>query len=201
MEYPTTRRLGATAEDRAADVNAAFSDPTIRAILATIGGDDEITVIPHLNGDLATADPKIFLGYSDDTNLLNWLWSLGVAGYYGGATQVHLVTGPRIDDVHIASLRAALLTGGDLQIVEPGESEDFGPDWLSASALVEFGQREATEPCGHGPGPNARLSATPGADASRSSTSWPWLTGCHRLKISKIRFCSSSRVRSCRRQA
>ncbi len=146
VEYATTRRLGATPEDRAGDMNAAFGDPTIRAILATIGGDDQLTVIPHLDADLAAADPKIFLGYSDNTNLLNWLWSLGIAGYYGGSSQIHLGPGPRIDDVHLASLRAALFTGGELEIVEPGESEDFGPDWLSPRALTEFGEREATEP-------------------------------------------------------
>lgn len=145
VEYATTRRLGATPEDRAADINAAFGDPTIRAILATIGGDDQITVIPHLDAGLAAADPKIFLGYSDNTNLLNWLWSLGIVGYYGGSTQVHLGPGPRIDDVHLASLRAALFTGGELEIVEPGESEDFGPDWLLPRALTEFGEREPTE--------------------------------------------------------
>jgi muramoyltetrapeptide carboxypeptidase LdcA involved in peptidoglycan recycling len=146
VEYPTTRRVGATPEDRAADINAAFGDPAIRAILATVGGDDQITVIPHLDADLAAANPKIFLGYSDNTNLLNWLWSVGIVGYYGGSTQVHLGPGPRIDDVHFASLKAALFTGGDLEIVEPGESEDFGPDWLSPRALVEFGEREPTEP-------------------------------------------------------
>jgi muramoyltetrapeptide carboxypeptidase LdcA involved in peptidoglycan recycling len=146
VEYATTRRLGASPEDRAADINAAFADPSIRAILATIGGDDQITVIPHLDAGLASADPKIFLGYSDNTNLLNWLWSHGVAGYYGGSTQVHLGPGPRIDDIHLASLKAALFTGGEVEITEPGESEDFGPDWLSPSALTDFGQRESTEP-------------------------------------------------------
>jgi muramoyltetrapeptide carboxypeptidase LdcA involved in peptidoglycan recycling len=39
VEFPTTRRAGATAEDRAADPVAAFADEEIRAILATIGGD------------------------------------------------------------------------------------------------------------------------------------------------------------------
>jgi len=146
VEYATTRRLGATPEDRAADINAAFGDPTIRAILSTIGGDDQITVIPHLDAKLAAANPKIFLGYSDNTHLLNWLRSLGIAGYYGGSTQVHLGPGPQIDDVHLASLRAALFTGGELNIVEPGESEDFGHDWLSPRALTEFGDREPTEP-------------------------------------------------------
>src|SRR5699024_9193136 len=90
VEFPTTRRLGASAADRAADLNAAFGDPEIRAVLATVGGDDQITVIGHLDPALVRADPKPFLGYSDNTNLLMWLWNQGVTGFYGGSTQVHL---------------------------------------------------------------------------------------------------------------
>lgn len=73
VEYPTTRLLGASPEARAADLNAAFADPDIRAIITTIGGDDQITVIPHLDADAARRDPKPFLGYSDNTNLHQWL--------------------------------------------------------------------------------------------------------------------------------
>lgn len=145
VEFPTTRKVGASAQERAADVDAAFADPSIRGILATIGGEDQMTVIPHLDAELARRHPKIFVGYSDNTNLLNQLWSQGVRGFYGGSTQVHLGMGPRIDDVHLASLRAALLTGGELELVEPGESEDFGVDWLEPRALREFGEREPTE--------------------------------------------------------
>ena len=145
VEYPTTRRLDSTPEDRAADINLAFADPSIRAIFATVGGNDQITVIPHLDAEMAAANPKPFLGYSDNTHLLNWLWSLGIRGYYGGSTQVHLGAGPEIDDVHRASLNASLFTGGELEVVDPGVSEDFGRDWLSPLALTEFGDREATD--------------------------------------------------------
>jgi muramoyltetrapeptide carboxypeptidase LdcA involved in peptidoglycan recycling len=120
VEYPTTRRLEASARDRAADLNAAFADPGIRAVLVTVGGEDQITVVPHLDPETVRADPKPFLGYSDNTNLLNWLWNQGVAGYYGGSTQVHLGPGPAVDEVHAASLRAALLPGEVLEITEPG---------------------------------------------------------------------------------
>ncbi len=146
VEYPTTRRLDAAPEDRAADLDAAFRDPGIRAVLATIGGDDQVRVIPHLDADAVLADPKIFLGYSDNTNLLNWLWNLGIPGYYGGSTQVHLGAGPALDDIHVASLRAALLDGGSLELTDPGESEDFGVDWRSPRALSDFGDREPTAP-------------------------------------------------------
>src|SRR6188508_2253528 len=129
VEYPTTRQVGASPRARADDLNAAFADPGIRAVLATIGGEDQITVVPHLDGGLVRADPKPFLGYSDNTNILSWLWTQGVAGYYGGSTQVQLGAGPGVDDCHLASLRAALLKGERLEVVEPGESEDFGIDW------------------------------------------------------------------------
>ena len=146
VEMPTTRRLGASPQDRARDLNDAFADPSIRAVLATIGGEDQITVVPHLDAAAVRADPKPFVGYSDNTNLLSWLWQQGVAGYYGGSTQVHLGPGPAVDAVHAASLRAALLTGGTLTLTEPGESEDVGHDWLDPRALTEHGEREPTEP-------------------------------------------------------
>lgn len=146
VEYPTTRRLGASAEDRAADVTAAFADPDIRAVLATIGGDDQVTVIPHIDADVLAANPKPFLGYSDNTNLHHLLWSLGVSSFYGGSTQVQLGPGPGIDDVHRTALRAALLDGGRLEITDPGESEDFGIEWTDPRALAENGEREPTGP-------------------------------------------------------
>ena len=152
VEYPTTREVGATPLARAADINAAFADPAIRGILAVIGGEDQITVIPHLDAGLARSDPKPFLGTSDNTNLHHWLWVNGVASFYGGSSQVHLGPGPAVDDVHARSLRAALVAGGVLEITDPGESEDTGVDWEDPRALDAFGDREPTEPWSwHGP--------------------------------------------------
>lgn len=156
VEFPTTRRIGATPQERAADVNAAFADPGIRAILATIGGDDQVMVVPHLDPALPVADPKPFLGYSDNTNILNWLWGLGVRGYHGGSTAVHLGPGPAVDGIHLRSLRAALLERGTLEITEPGESEDVGRRWEDPRALTEYGDRTATEPRTWA-GPTARV--------------------------------------------
>lgn len=141
VEYATTRELGATPEARAADVNAAFADPSIRAILATIGGDDQILVTSHLDARLAQADPKPFIGYSDNTNILNWLWALGIPGFYGGSTAVHLGPGSSVDDIHLRSLRAALVDGGEIELTEPGESEDVGRRWDDPLALTEHGDR------------------------------------------------------------
>ena len=134
VEYPTTRRLGASPGERAADLVAAFADPDIRAVLATTGGDDQLTVLPYLDPAVVRADPKPFLGYSDNTNLLNWLWNLGVAGFHGGSTMVHLGRAGGPHPVSAQSLRAALLTGGDLTLHEvPVFSEDE-LDWADPAS-------------------------------------------------------------------
>jgi muramoyltetrapeptide carboxypeptidase LdcA involved in peptidoglycan recycling len=132
VEYPTTRQRGATPQERARDLTAAFTDPEVKAVLATIGGDDQITVLRHLDADLVTARPKPFLGYSDNTNLLNWLWLHGVAGYLGGSTQVHLGRATGTHPVSMRSLTAALFDSTDLEVTPV---EEFGEDegrWESA---------------------------------------------------------------------
>jgi muramoyltetrapeptide carboxypeptidase LdcA involved in peptidoglycan recycling len=129
VEYPTTRRLDASPRDRAADLVAAFADPTVRAVLASIGGDDQITVLPFLDPRVVAADPKPFFGYSDNTNLLNWLWNIGVASYHGGSTMVHLGRGGGTHPVSAGSLRAALCTGGELDLHPVDVFSEDEMDW------------------------------------------------------------------------
>ena len=142
VEFPTTRWQG-TPRERAADLMAAFADPSIRAIFATIGGHDQLTVVPHLDPAVVVSDPKPFFGYSDNTNLLNWLWRLGVAAWHGGSTQVHLGPGPQPDAEHLIGLRAALFGGGDLQITPAAASCDYGPPWDDPRSLIDRAPRES----------------------------------------------------------
>jgi len=139
VEFPTTRRPGASPADRAADLMAAYADPGIRAVFATIGGSDQITVLPHLDPAPFRADPKPFFGYSDNTNLLNWLWRHGVAGYHGGSTMVHLARGGGVDPEHLASLRAALFDGGDLEIRPVDRFSDEELSWSDPASLTASG--------------------------------------------------------------
>ncbi|MDP9396246.1 MAG: LD-carboxypeptidase [Actinomycetota bacterium] len=135
VEYPTTRRLDATPKDRAADLMAAFGDRSIGAVLASIGGDDQLTVLPYLNAGLVSANAKAFCGYSDNTNLLNWLWNQGVVGYHGGSTMVHLGRGGGLHPVSEKSLRAALLDGGDVELHAVEEFSEDELDWDDPTSL------------------------------------------------------------------
>lgn len=144
VEYPTTRALASPAE-RAADLMAAFADPDIRAVMATIGGDDQITVLGHLDPDVVRADPKPFVGYSDNTNLLNWLWFHGIEGVHGGSTQVHLGPGAAPDAEHLTSLRAALF-GGDVTLAPVTRTRDMGLRWDDPAALTDAAPDVPAEP-------------------------------------------------------
>jgi muramoyltetrapeptide carboxypeptidase LdcA involved in peptidoglycan recycling len=138
VEFPTTRRA-ASPPERAADLMAAWADPTIKAVLATIGGDDQLTVLPHLDPAVFVADPKPFVGYSDNTNLLNWLWNLGIPGFHGGSTMVHLGRGPGVHPVSAGSLRAALITGGDVDLHPVERFSEDEIRWDGPEALTDAG--------------------------------------------------------------
>ncbi|MEU4238770.1 S66 peptidase family protein [Actinoplanes sp. NPDC026619] len=141
VEFPTTRQAGASPADRAADLMAAYADPTIRAVFATIGGSDQITVLPHLDPAPFRADPKPYFGYSDNTNLLNWLWMHGVAGYHGGSTMVHLGRGGAVDPEHLVSLRAALFETIDLEITPVATFTDEELSWADPASLTTSSPR------------------------------------------------------------
>jgi muramoyltetrapeptide carboxypeptidase LdcA involved in peptidoglycan recycling len=135
VELPTTRLVGATAAERARDINAAFADPELKALMAVIGGSDQITVLPHLDADVITANPKAFFGYSDNTNLLNFLWRLGIVGYHGGSTLVHLARPGGVHPIFLDSLRHALFDHDVVELSPLREFTELQPDWRDLSTL------------------------------------------------------------------
>ena len=137
VEYPTTRRVGASAEERARDLTTAWADPTIAAVMASIGGDDQLTVLAHLDPDVFRTTPKRFFGYSDNTNFLNYLWNLGIVGFHGGSTMVHLARAGGMNPVSINSLRAALFTNDTVELAPLREFTDLSPDWRDPLTLRE----------------------------------------------------------------
>ncbi|NQN91927.1 LD-carboxypeptidase [Streptococcus suis] len=71
---------------RVADLEAAFADETVDAILTTIGGFNCNELLPYLDFDLIAQNPKIFCGYSDTTALLNAIYAkTGMQTYMGPA--------------------------------------------------------------------------------------------------------------------
>jgi muramoyltetrapeptide carboxypeptidase len=77
-------------EDRAADLNAMFADPEVKAIHALRGGWGAARVLPHLDFGAIARHPKILQGYSDITALLLAIHAkTGLVTFHGpvGASQ------------------------------------------------------------------------------------------------------------------
>ncbi|HFI0944918.1 TPA: S66 peptidase family protein [Streptococcus suis] len=71
---------------RVADLEAAFGDESVDAILTTIGGFNSNELLPYLDFDLIAQNSKIFCGYSDTTALLNAIYAkTGIQTYMGPA--------------------------------------------------------------------------------------------------------------------
>ncbi|MFD7937947.1 S66 peptidase family protein [Streptomyces sp. NPDC059755] len=144
VEYPTTRRMGATAQERADDIHAAFADPGVRAVVASIGGEDQITVLPLLDRELLRADPKPFFGWSDNTNLLAFLYNSGVVAYHGASVMCELGRPGAMHPLTADSLRAALFTSGPYELRPAERWNDFGGDWGDPAT---FAAEPDSRPC------------------------------------------------------
>ncbi|CAL9410668.1 S66 family peptidase [Streptomyces sp. enrichment culture] len=136
VEYPTTRKMGATPQERAADLHAAFADPDIKAVIASIGGDDQITVLPYLDRELIRAHPKPFFGMSDNTNLLAFLHNTGIVGYHGATVMCELGRPGAMHPLTEESLRAALFTSGPYELRPAERWNDVNGDWADPATFA-----------------------------------------------------------------
>lgn len=137
VEYPTTRKMNAPRRDRARDVHAAFADPTIKAIVTSIGGEDQIKLLRHLDPELIGANPKPFFGYSDNTNLHVFLWNLGIVSYHGSSVMVQFGRGGDMHPYTVDSFRQALFKVGEVEISPAPEYTDEELNWAESAALTE----------------------------------------------------------------
>src|SRR5581483_3901873 len=62
-----------TAAQRAEAFVRAWSDPSVAALIAVRGGYGSVQILPELASWTPEAQPKLFIGYSDNTSLLSWL--------------------------------------------------------------------------------------------------------------------------------
>lgn len=133
IEFPTALQspeyLSRNPQARAEDINNAFADPSIRAIIATIGGNDQIRILPYLDKNIISANPKVFMGYSDCTNLHLFLWNLGIVSYYGGAIMTQFAMGGGMQEYTIHSIRKALFDSSIGEVQPAMEYSDADLDW------------------------------------------------------------------------
>lgn len=99
VEAPNARkRLGFLAgsdQERADDLHAVFSDPTIRAVVCLRGGYGTTRILRLLDPGVFRKNPKIFVGYSDITAISAFLLEkCGLVSFYGPMIAVEFAKGP-----------------------------------------------------------------------------------------------------------
>lgn len=104
---------------RADDINALFADPEVRAVLALRGGWGSARLLPHLDYALIRRHPKVLMGYSDVTALLNAVHArTGLVTFHG---PVGISTWTPFSVEHMA---AVLFEGEALTLANPVELRD-----------------------------------------------------------------------------
>jgi muramoyltetrapeptide carboxypeptidase len=119
--------LAGSAELRAHAFMKYWSDPSVSALIAVRGGYGSVQLLPFLHPPQLVANPKLFIGYSDNTSVLSWLTcGCGISALHGPMLERRLASGAAGYDE-----RSFLALTGDgtgielapdgLQVLRPGQ--------------------------------------------------------------------------------
>lgn len=128
-EYRSYIANGYSAGDprlRARDINQFFADPEIKGIFCLRGGFSSSTVMPYLDYETIRRHPKLILGYSDETNIINGIYR-----------QARLVC-------YHAPMPAPNLTRDDL--LDAGQPDNFTYDYFDEFIMSDWREVELANP-------------------------------------------------------
>lgn len=139
-EFPTAKMdadfLRANPLVRAKDINGVFADPEVKAIFASIGGDDFIRILPFLDKKTIAENPKILMGYSD-TSTLHVLANLqGLITFYGPSIMAGFSQMESLPEGFKSHVREILFEPKESYEYKPyGKYCDGYPDWANRENL------------------------------------------------------------------
>ncbi len=135
IEFPATKKLGASKGERSTDLINAFQDKEIKAVIASLGGDDQVTYIKNLPTEPFIQNPKSFFGFSDNTHFANHLWLQGIPSYYGASLFTQFAMQKRMDEFTINYLKKAFFEDGEVELKANEVYNDIGLNWNDPSTL------------------------------------------------------------------
>lgn len=82
--FEDTLGYGTSPEKRATDINWAFKDDEVKAMMCVKGGEDSNTTLDYIDYEMIKKHPKIICGFSDNTSILNAIHEkTGLVTYHG----------------------------------------------------------------------------------------------------------------------
>jgi muramoyltetrapeptide carboxypeptidase len=86
--------LAGSADVRAHAFMKHWNDASVSALIAVRGGYGSVQLLPLLHPPMLVADPKLFIGYSDNTSVLSWLTcGCGITALHGPMLERRLASG------------------------------------------------------------------------------------------------------------
>jgi muramoyltetrapeptide carboxypeptidase LdcA involved in peptidoglycan recycling len=145
VEYATTAKLDASVEEKAADLVAAYSDPEIKAVISTLGGDIQVTYIKNLPNGPFVKNPKPFFGFSDNSHFANFLFINGIPSFYGAALFTQFAHQKEMNPYTVKYIKHALFDEGEIELLPSESFNDLGLDWGDESLLDKKRDYEPNE--------------------------------------------------------
>lgn len=106
--FDRTGYLAGSDDNRLSDLNEAYRDPKVRAVIATRGGKGSYRIAGRLDFDAIRCDPKPLVGFSDITALHLSIWKhTHIPTVHGSLTEDHA---GRLSKPAAAMLRHILMT-------------------------------------------------------------------------------------------
>ncbi len=143
---------------RLQELHGCFSDPNIKAVMAVRGGFGSARLLPFVDFELLKQNPKILLGFSDLTALLNAVtFRTGLITWHGPMLSTIIRDGQAALDNCLTALshcRPAPLKVKGLEIIRPGQAAGrlmggnlttlvhllatpYEPDWQQTILFIE----------------------------------------------------------------
>ncbi len=149
-EYSTTRAdpsyIYAHPQERAEDLNRAFADAEVRAIFSSIGGDDSVRILPFLDLELITRNPKIVMGFSDTTTILTYLNQAGLVTFNGPSIMAGFAQLKHVPSAFARHVRQMLMQPESEYTYRPyTELVEESQDWAAPSYSGETKLQPNTE--------------------------------------------------------
>jgi len=130
---------------RAEDLMAAFADPTIKGIISTIGGDDSIRILPHLDLQVIRDNPKVLMGFSDTTITHLACFKAGLTTFYGPAIMAGFAENGGLFPYMVNSVRGTLFEPEPVGEVAPNR-EGWTAEQLTWAVPANQDKRRCLSP-------------------------------------------------------
>ena len=106
-------------EARADDLMQAFGDPSIKGIIATIGGNDLIRLLPYIDLDVIRNHPKVLMGYSDTVISHMLCFRARLVSFYGPSIMSGFAENGGLFPYMTNSVRRTLFQTDPIGVIEP----------------------------------------------------------------------------------